>query len=90
MNLYYGDNGQHEFWENEGRTYLIIRNHGEQSWFALAVAGSYEQFGTAKRPSTIANRIRRHYGISLTFDKTRRWLRKRKNARQMQLVSVNQ
>lgn len=89
MNLYYGDNGQHEFRENEGRTYLLIRNYGEQRWFALLVAGSHEPlFGSAKRPQTIANRIQRHYGIALRFDESRRWLLKRRNARRMQLTSL--
>lgn len=86
MNLYYGDNGQHEFWENEGRTFLIIRNHGHQSWLAVLVAGSYEGFGIAKRPQTIANRIQRHYGIVFSFNKSKQWIQQRKNARKMKLV----
>lgn len=91
MNLYHGDNSQHEFWENEGGTYLIIRHHGDgRYWLALNVAGSFESFGLAKRPQTIANRIQRHYGISLHFDTSRHWTRKRKNARRMRLVNVSQ
>lgn len=88
MNLYYGDNGAHEFWENEGGTYLIIRNHGEHHWRAVYVAGSYEPFGLAKRPQTIANRIQRHYGIPFQLNTEQRWVSKRKNARQMKLEAV--
>jgi hypothetical protein len=32
--LFWGDNGVHEFWEDADRIYLILRNHGEQSWSA--------------------------------------------------------
>lgn len=68
MRLYHGINNSHEFWENEGRSYLIIRHHGSDKWFALYVAGSFESnFGSAKRPKTIANRIQRHYGIPFQF-----------------------
>jgi hypothetical protein len=30
--LYWGDNGVHEFWESEDTELLILRNHGESSW----------------------------------------------------------
>jgi hypothetical protein len=89
MNLYYGSNESHEFWENEDGTYLIIRHHNSKRWFALTVAGSYEPFGMAKRPQTIANRIQRHYGISLRLDRSRQWQLPRKNARRMKLVTAN-
>jgi hypothetical protein len=32
--LYWGDNGVHEFWESEDTELLILRNHGESSWTA--------------------------------------------------------
>jgi hypothetical protein len=86
MNLYYGKNDSHEFWENEGGTYLIIRHCNSDKWFALKVAGSFETgSGTAKRPQTIANRIQRHYRIGFRFDTSRQWRLPRKNARRMQL-----
>lgn len=93
MNLYYGDNGQHEFWESERGEYLIIRHRGHDSWFALNVNGRGVDrgFGMAKRPQTIANRVQqKRYGVPLTLDKSQQWVYRRKNARQMQLVSVNQ
>lgn len=86
MNLYYGDNGVHEFWEDAERRFLIIRNHNETSWFALLVAGTYEPFGRAQRPKTVANRIQRHYGIVLQFDKSQQWTLPRKNAKRMVLA----
>ena len=30
--LYYGDNGAHEFWENADGTLIIFRNHHEKWW----------------------------------------------------------
>ena len=91
MNLYYGKNASHEFWEDERGDYLIIRHHGHDSWFAINVAGHKvdQGFGTAKRPQTIANRIQRHYGIAFNLNKTRQWVQKRKNARRMKLETVN-
>jgi hypothetical protein len=32
--LYWGDNGVHEFWETEDTELLILRNHGESDWTA--------------------------------------------------------
>lgn len=88
MNLYYGDNNSHEFWEDETGDYIIIRHHGHDSWFALNVAGKGVDrgFGMAKRPQTIANRIQRHYGIALQLNHEQRWISKRKNAKRMVLV----
>ena len=34
MELYWGDNGVHEFWESEDTELLILRNHGESTWTA--------------------------------------------------------
>jgi len=32
--LFWGDNGVHEFWESEDHELLIFRNHGESHWTA--------------------------------------------------------
>jgi hypothetical protein len=32
--LFWGDNGVHEFWESEDHELLIFRNHGECDWSA--------------------------------------------------------
>lgn len=90
MNLYYGDNNSHEFWEDESGDYLIIRHHGHDSWFALNVAGRGVDrgFGMAKRPQTIANRIQRYYNIPLQLSHEQRWISKRKNAKRMVLTAT--
>jgi hypothetical protein len=92
MNLYYGKNDSHEFWEDETGDYIIIRHHGHDSWLALNVAGRGVDsgFGMARRPQTIANRITRHRGISLSLSTAQQWVSKRKNERRMTLVPVSQ
>jgi hypothetical protein len=91
MNLYHGSNDSHEFWENEGGDYLIIRHHHGDKWFAANVAGrgvDVPGFGMAKRPQTIANRIQRRYGIPFQLDRSREWRWLRKNARRAKLIEV--
>lgn len=37
--LYWGDNGKHEFWEDENTEFLILRVHGESGWSAHRLHG---------------------------------------------------
>ena len=37
--LFYGDNGQHEFWQNKSGSVLIIRNHTEDVWIVMVLNG---------------------------------------------------
>ena len=35
INLYFGDNGAHVFWESEDNSVLIFRNHHEVLWITF-------------------------------------------------------
>jgi hypothetical protein len=39
MNLFYGDNDTHEFWESQNSETLIIRNRTEDVWIVMKLNG---------------------------------------------------
>ncbi len=65
--LYWGDNGVHEFWESEDTELLILRNHGESSWTAHRNHGFLFGCLTANEAATRLN---------LVLSPARKWTRK--------------
>ncbi len=55
--LYWGDNGKHEFWEDEDRVFLILRVHGETSWSAHRQHGFLFFCGSEKEAATRLNLV---------------------------------
>lgn len=68
--LYWGDNGNHEFWESEDHEFLILRNHRESSWTAHRNHGFL--FGSLSA-SDAAGRL------NLTLSPEQKWTRKGQN-----------
>lgn len=62
--LYQGDNGKHEFWEDEDRVFLILRVHGETSWSAHWQHGFLFFCGFEKEAATRLNLVSDHSGVS--------------------------
>jgi len=66
--LFWGDNGVHEFWESEDRELLILRNHGEAYWTAHRYHGYLFSSGSA---SAAAGRLK------VNLSETHTWVREK-------------
>ncbi len=64
--LYWGDNGKHEFWEDQDHQFLILRVHGETCWSA------HRQHGFlffCRSETEAATRLK------LVLSRTRKWVK---------------
>lgn len=65
--IYHGDNGVHEFWENED--YVILRNHPEREWTAHR-KGKDGGLGFLRAFKSDAEAA---FELGLTLDVTKKW-----------------
>lgn len=66
--LFWGDNGVHEFWESEDSELLILRNHGEAHWTAHRNHGYL--FSCPSAPAAAAR-------LNVNLSETHTWVREK-------------